>query len=103
MRQQLPPNIEQINDRQLLAIQRTTRQVAQAVNAFGPPPRTVGPFTFATPGQIIVIEHGLARQPISCVCIDSVGGYGSFQRTAWDDKTISIQSENSCVASFRIQ
>lgn len=106
MRQILPPNTEQINDRQLLAIQRTTRQAAQAINAFGPAPLVLGPITFSAPGQIIVMNHGLARQPISWACVDVVGGYGSFQRLltpAWDDKTITIQSANACTAWFRVQ
>lgn len=102
MRQLLPPNIEQINDRQLIAIQRTTRQAAQAVNAFGPPPRIIGPFTF-TAGQALQLNHGLARQPSAWTCVDVTGGYGLFQRTAWDDKTVTIQSSNACTAWFRVQ
>lgn len=97
----LPQAIEQTDDRQTLAMQATQRRTQLAVNQRGAPPNILGPFTF-TIGQVQAIQHKLARQPTEWAVIDVTGGYGLFQRTAWDVNTISIQSSNACTIMLRV-
>lgn len=98
---QLPPQVEQTDDRQTLAMQAIARKTARAVNAQGAPSNLLGPFRF-TAGQTIKITHKLARQPIEWRIVDVAGGYGVFQRTAWNTSTISIQSQNACTIMLRV-
>ena len=97
----LPAAIEQTSDRQTLAMQATQRKTAQAVNGRGAPPNLLGPIKF-TAGQVQKIQHKLQRQPLEWTITDVTGGYGVFQRTAWDASTISIQSQNACTIMLRV-
>lgn len=97
----LPQAIEQVDDRQQLAIQATQRRTQVALNQRGSPPNILGPFTF-TAGGSQAIQHKLARQPTEWTVIDVTGGYGVFQRTAWDTSTITIQSQNACKIMLRV-
>lgn len=97
----LPQAIEQVDDRQQLAIQATQRRTQVALNARGAAPNILGPFTF-TIGQAIKIQHKLGRQPTEWTVTDVAGGYGVFQRTAWDASTITIQSSNACTIMLRV-
>lgn len=100
-RTQIPSVREQTGDRRIDAIQSHVKQVASAVNQRGAAPNVLGPYTFAI-GGTVTINHGLMRMPSEWQCVDVTGGYGLFQRTAWDDRTITIQSSNACTAWFRI-
>lgn len=95
------PTGEYLQDRPQDAVQTKLDVVQQALNDRGPPPTTLGPFTF-TAGQIIVIDHRLRRQPVEWSPIDVITGYGSFRRTAWSTLSISIQAQNACTATFRV-
>lgn len=95
-----PPFSEQTNDPQLDRIQSRIQAVRDALNARGPQPVDLTA-TF-TAGQVRVLEHGLLRTPESWSVIDVTGGYGAFKRTAWSSKTITIQSQNACTATFRV-
>lgn len=100
MRAFLPPRIEQTPDRQVNATQAAVREVAKAVNALGGTPVDSDAYAFAT-GETKVIQHKLGRQPVGWTLIDVTGGYPSFVRTAWNDKTITIVSQNTTTAKFR--
>ena len=97
----LPPAIEQTQDRQTLAMQATQQKTAKAVNNRGAPPNVLAPVTF-TAGQVIKILHKLQRQPTEWSVLDVSGGYGAFQRTAWDAASITIQSQNACTIVLRV-
>lgn len=99
---QLPPQVEQTNDRQTLTMQTVSRKTAKAVNAQGAPSNVLGPIKFTAAGQTIKILHKLARQPADWRIVDVTGGYGVFQRIAWDTSTISIQSSNACTIMMRV-
>jgi hypothetical protein len=102
MRTRLAYDREATGDRQQNAIQDISRKTTVAVNQLGSAPNILGPFAF-TAGQRIVIDHKLARVPAEWHAVDVVGGYGVFQRIGTaDDKTITIQSQNVCVAYFRM-
>lgn len=92
---------EQTGDRRLQSIQATTRRVAVGLDRQGSPPLITSELTF-TAGEVKTIDHGLGRQPTEFTPVDVTGGYGSFRRTGWNTKTITIQSENACVARFRV-
>jgi hypothetical protein len=92
---------EQTDDRQTLSMQATSRRVADAVNAHGAAPLITDELTF-TAGEVKTINHGLGRQPTEWGATDVVTGYGSFRRTGWNTKTITIQSENACTARFKV-
>jgi len=57
-----------------------------------------------TAGQVRTFQHGLSlatgATPRGFDVKDCTGGYPSFKRTAWDEKTITIQSQNACSALF---
>lgn len=107
-------------DRGLDAAQRAAGEVARAVNRSGAGtvrratvldsagnPTTQITFTA---GQTVMMVHGLpltrglspSAVPSGWRCVDVVTGYGSFKRSAWDDATLSITSENACTAVFEV-
>lgn len=92
---------EHTGDRQTQAMQAATDRIRVGVNARGGTPVTTPDLTF-TAGETKVIDHRLGRQPTEWSAADVTAGYGSFQRTAWDSKTITIQSQNACTARFRV-
>ena len=98
---QLPPQIEQTNDRQTLRMQTIQRKTQKVLNARGGPPVVLGPLTF-TAGQTQTILHKLGYQPVEWAVIDVTGGYGVFQRTKWDVNGITIQSQNACTIMLRV-
>lgn len=97
----LSSTTEQTNDQQTLSIQATQQRTASAVNSLGAPPNVLGPFTF-TAGQTLKIVHKLARMPTEWATLDVTGGYGSFQRMAWDAATVSLKSQNACTIMLRV-
>lgn len=106
--------LERTGDRQIDQAQRnaheTTRRLASSpsgagafattVDAFGKPTRDI---TF-TAGGSVQMRHGLELPkdgvPSGWIATETTTGYASFRRTAWDDKTITIQAENACTARF---
>src|SRR5262245_40259576 len=92
----LPQRIEYTGDRQVDQLQRNQHGTVGTVNA-SPVAKGafVGPVTF-TAGQTQQLTHGIALPnggtPKGWSPDDVTGGDGTFQRTAWDDKTISIRS-----------
>jgi hypothetical protein len=72
------------------------------LNGFGPPPRIVGPFKCVAATNVI-IDHGLARIPISWQVVDVTGGFPNFIRVSWDDKTLVLSPGTNCTATFRVQ
>lgn len=99
---QLASTTEQTGDRQTLAMQRVMRDAQRAINSRGPSPVSPAAVTF-TAGQQVSINHGLGRVPLEWAVSDVTGGYGVFQRISWDDKVVTIQSQNACTARFKFQ
>lgn len=94
------PRLEYMGDAaahraQALAIEQARVTRNAPIGASG----TVVTATF-TAGQTLSLAHKLGRVPRAWVLLDVSGGYGSFQRTAWDSKTITIQSQNGCTAAW---
>ena len=56
--------------------------------------------TTFTAGGSKIISHRLGRIPRGWTSFDVTGDYGVFQRTAWDDRTITIKSQNAVTAKF---
>lgn len=96
------PYITQITgDRQTQDMQVQAKRIAVGLDRRGAAPLITDELTF-TAGEVKTIDHGLGRQPREFQCVDVTGGYGSFRRTGWTSRTITIQSENTCVARFRV-
>lgn len=100
----LPQRHEYTGDRQVDQAQRNAHETTRAVNA-SPIAKGafVGPVTF-TAGQTQQLMHGIAlpggATPRGWWPVDVITNDGTFRRTAWDDKTISIRSANACTALF---
>lgn len=101
MKDLISSNLVHTGDLSTQAIQAAADQTRRAVNARGTTPVVTAPVAF-TAGEVKVINHGLGRQPSEWSVADVITGYGAFRRTAWDAKTITIQSANACTARFKV-
>lgn len=97
----LASSIEQTDDQQTISMQATQQRTAAAVNGRGAPANVLGPFTMVA-GTPLKILHKLARMPTEWSIMDVTGGYGSFQRIAWDKNTITLQALNACTIMLRV-
>lgn len=91
---------EQTEDRQINQLQRNVQALALAVISQPWANGVASDNVTFTATQTQQINHKLGRAPVGFFPIDVQSGYGAFYRTALDDKTISIRSENACTARF---
>ncbi len=54
-------------------------------------------------GETKSLVHGLGRVPVRWAVEDITVGGSMFRRDAWDDKTITIRSVNTCTVTFRVE
>ena len=99
--ERIPFIAEVTGDRQTQAMQAQTKRVLVGLTARGSAPVMTPELAF-TAGEVKVIDHRLGRQPTEWSVTDVTVGYGSFRRTAWDARTVTIQSQNACTARFRV-
>lgn len=99
-----PYRVEQTTDRQVNTLQQNARALTMAVTSLPWANGTVsGPVTF-TAGQTLTLDHGLGRAVRGYLVIDCYDGYATFKRVPQtpllDSKTVQLQSENACTATF---